>query len=93
MLLAGMGSIIAGLAILGSVVAYWSASRYSPIANVLPAVAGTSLIVMGMQNALGGFLLAILNGHEADFLHHLDESRPTKGAGATNPQEQQSHAA
>jgi len=34
---------------------------------VLPAVVGTTLIVMGFQNMLGGFLLAILNGNEAEF--------------------------
>jgi glycosyltransferase involved in cell wall biosynthesis len=68
MLLSGLGCVLAGLAILGVVVAYWSATRYGPMENVLPAVAGTSLIVIGVQNALGGFLLAILNGHEAEFL-------------------------
>ncbi len=68
MLFTGLGSILAGLAILGGVVAYWSSSSYGPMANVLPAVAGTSLIVIGVQNALGGFLLAILSGNEAEFL-------------------------
>jgi hypothetical protein len=68
MLLAGLGCLGTGLAVLFGVAAYWSASRFGPIANVLPAVIGTSLVVIGGQNALGGFLLAILNGNEAEFL-------------------------
>jgi hypothetical protein len=46
---------------------------------VLPAVIGTTLIVVGVQNALGGFLLAILNGNEAEFLRTPDwqEQEPT----------------
>jgi glycosyltransferase involved in cell wall biosynthesis len=71
MLIAGVLSAAAGFAILTAVAAYWSVLRFNPIANVLPAVIGTSLIVIGGQNALGGFLLAILNGNEAEFLRHL----------------------
>ncbi len=56
---------------LGIVVVYWSARDFGPIGNVLPAVIGTSLIVIGPQNALGGFLLAILNGNEAEFLRQI----------------------
>ena len=36
--------------------------------SVLPAVLGTLLITLGAQNALGGFLLAIVSGNEARFL-------------------------
>jgi hypothetical protein len=68
MLLAGMSSILVGLAWLFGVVAYWSAFDFHPIGNVLPAVIGTTLLVLGGQNVLGGFLLAILNGNEARFL-------------------------
>ena len=38
------------------------------INTVLPAVTGTTLIVVGAQNILGGFLLAVISGNEADFL-------------------------
>ena len=34
--------------------------------TVLPAVAGSTLVVMGVQNMLGGFLIAIVNGNEAE---------------------------
>jgi glycosyltransferase involved in cell wall biosynthesis len=68
MLAAGGLAIALGLAILFSVVGYWSRRHFGAIGNVLPAVIGTTLVVIGAQNALGGFLLAIVNGNEADFL-------------------------
>jgi glycosyltransferase involved in cell wall biosynthesis len=68
MLLAGGGAFILGFAMLVSVVGYWSHNQFQAIDSVLPAVIGTSLIVIGAQNVLGGFLLAIINGHQADFL-------------------------
>jgi hypothetical protein len=68
MLIAGFGATAAGLAILIGVVASWSAHSLEPIANVLPAVMGTSAIAIGVQNILGGFLLAIVSGNEAAFL-------------------------
>ena len=45
-----------------------SAQRFVPLFNVLPAVLGTSLVVIGAQNILGGFLIAIVNGNDADFV-------------------------
>ena len=68
MLLSGMAAIVAGIGLLSAVVWYWSEHDYVPITTVLPAVAGTTLLVVGMQNALGGFLLAVIGGNEADFL-------------------------
>jgi glycosyltransferase involved in cell wall biosynthesis len=68
MLVAGVGSILAGFALLVGVVTYWSSNQFGPINNVLPAVAGTMLMAIGAQNALGGFMLAIIAGNEAEFL-------------------------
>lgn len=76
MLLAGGASILSGFAILLGVLFYWSEHSYAAISNMLPAVVGTTLIVVGAQNALGGFLLAVLNGHEADFLKADDVQLP-----------------
>ncbi len=70
MLISGVLFFGMGSAILCAVVWYWSQIAFKPIGSVLPAVAGTTLLVMGTQNALGGFLLAILNGNEAKFLEH-----------------------
>jgi glycosyltransferase involved in cell wall biosynthesis len=69
MLILGLLALIIGSAILIGVAIFWSNSHFSPIANILPGVLGTSLIVLGSQNMLGGFLLAILNGNEAKFLN------------------------
>jgi hypothetical protein len=68
MLGAGLITFMAGMAILALVIWYWSRHSYGPIGSVLPAVAGTTLLVVGAQNALGGFLLAVIGGNEADFL-------------------------
>ena len=64
--LCGLALAAFGLTILGVVVYYWSAWQFARIANVLPAVVGSTLLVMGVQTMLGGFLIAIVNGNEAD---------------------------
>ena len=71
MLIIGLACFLAGFATLFGVIAYWSSMRFGRIDNVLPAVVGTTLIVLGAQNALGGFLLAILSGNEAEFLKEV----------------------
>lgn len=78
MLLSGLATVAAGGCVLCAVVWYWSDHDYGPISSVLPAVLGTSLLVVGTQNALGGFLLAVIGGNEADFLRErrLDATRP-----------------
>jgi glycosyltransferase involved in cell wall biosynthesis len=68
MLIAGGVCLLVGLGSLGYIVSYWSAHRFEAIVNVLPAVLGTSLVVIGSQNVLGGFLLSIINGNDADFM-------------------------
>jgi hypothetical protein len=73
MLLAGGVAFLSGLAILVFIFGYWSEHHHAAIGNMLPAVVGTTLMLVGGQNALGGFLLAVINGHEANFLN--DDSR------------------
>lgn len=68
MLIAGVACVLAGGSILATLVTYWSAYRFEPLRNVLPAVLGTSLMAIGAQNILGGFLIAIVNGNNADFM-------------------------
>jgi glycosyltransferase involved in cell wall biosynthesis len=68
MLIAGGLMFVFGLVILSFVVSYWSNHYFNAIGNVLPAVAGTTLMVVGAQNALGGFLLGIVNGNETTFV-------------------------
>jgi glycosyltransferase involved in cell wall biosynthesis len=68
MLIAGLVVIAAGLSVLIGVVVYWSAHGLVAIPNALPAVIGTCAVAIGTQNILGGFLLAIVSGNEAEFL-------------------------
>jgi hypothetical protein len=58
--------------VLVAAVAHWAAHNLEPIPSVLPAVLGTCALAIGMQNVLGGFLLAIVSGNSAEFLR----SRP-----------------
>lgn len=78
MLIAGAGCLLIGLGVLGYLLSYWSAHKFEPIINVLPAVLGTSLVVIGAQNVLGGFMLSIINGNNAD----LDIASPARGEAA-----------
>ncbi len=74
MLIAGFAASLLGSSILIGVFLYWSAHALEQIANVFPAVAGTCALTVGMQNVLGGFLLAIVSGNEANFLKpHRDK--------------------
>ncbi|HZU91879.1 MAG TPA: glycosyltransferase, partial [Stellaceae bacterium] len=88
MLLAGLLAMISGLGILLWVFAYWSAHDFGRIASVFPAVAGTSLLTMGIQNMLGGFLLAIVGGNEAQFLARLARWSLGGQAGSQNGAEE-----
>jgi anti-sigma factor RsiW len=74
MLASGLAVAASGFAILLTLFSYWTQHGYTTIGTVLPAVTGTTLIVVGGQNVLGGFLLAIINGHEAEFLKEKPES-------------------
>jgi glycosyltransferase involved in cell wall biosynthesis len=85
MLVAGAVCLLAGGGILGGVFSYWSAQSFEPILNVLPAVLGTSLMVIGAQNILGGFLIAIVNGNDADYVRPTPSpvlSAPIQPSGA-----------
>ncbi len=76
MLASGVAAAGFGFAVLVTLFGYWTRHGYTMIGTVLPAVTGTTLIVVGAQNILGGFLLAIISGHEADFLKDRPESAP-----------------
>ena len=68
MLIGGVLIVLAGFGVLAAVVGYWSARDFSRIGNVLPAVVGSTLLAIGVQNIFGGFLLAVIGGNEAQFL-------------------------
>jgi hypothetical protein len=60
MLGVGAALLALGLLVLGAVAAYWWSNQMQRFGGVLPAVIGTTLAALGVQNALGGFLLALI---------------------------------
>jgi glycosyltransferase involved in cell wall biosynthesis len=85
MLIAGLASILAGLAVLAAVLAHWTAHNLAPIPSVLPAVLGTCALAIGMQNVLGGFLLAIVSGNSAEFLQSLPQRTKPRAPAMAQP--------
>jgi glycosyltransferase involved in cell wall biosynthesis len=75
MLAIGVLTLILGCAVLFAVAIYWSTTGFDQLANIFPVVAGTALVVLGTQNILGGFLLAIIGGNEAAFLQDIAQRR------------------
>jgi glycosyltransferase involved in cell wall biosynthesis len=68
MAVSGAGSAALGLAVLTGVAAAWTARDFGPADSVLAPVIGALLVTLGMQNILGGFILAMVGGNEARFL-------------------------
>src|SRR6476659_1540591 len=60
MLLSGVALIGGGVAILAAVALAWQSRDFSAAQSVIAPVFGTLLVTLGMQNFLGGFLLAIV---------------------------------
>lgn len=71
MLASGVLIAGAGVATGAAVTVYWSATGFDALANIFPVVVATTLMVLGTQNVLGGFLLAIIAGNEAAFLRDI----------------------
>jgi peptidoglycan/LPS O-acetylase OafA/YrhL len=80
MALSGAAAAALGLAVLVGVVAAWTQRSFGPADSVLLPVIGALLITLGMQNVLGGFLLAIVGGNEARFLA-CEGARPARTHG------------
>ncbi len=68
MLLSGIALIGGGAAILCAVAFAWQSRDFSSTRSVVAPVFGTLLLTLGMQNFLGGFLLAIVGGNEASLM-------------------------
>ena len=68
MLLSGVALIGGGVAILSAVALAWQGRGFGANQSVVAPVFGTLLLTLGMQNFLGGFLLAIVGGNEASLM-------------------------
>jgi putative flippase GtrA len=64
----GMLLIAIAVSVLGLIGIRWSTGGFVALPTVLPLTIGAALGAVGVQTALGGFLLAIISGHQAQFL-------------------------
>ncbi len=82
MLVLGAALVAAGLGVLGLVVWVWRASGYGSLQMIREMVVASTLIVIGLQTAFGGFLLSVIGGNEAQVdtaiarFTTADEERP-----------------
>ncbi len=67
MLISGGAAALASLIGLTTITGYWSASAFAALPSTLPLVLASTLGVVGVQTMFGGFLMAIISGHDADF--------------------------
>ena len=68
-MLAMAGGLLAiGTVILLIVVVHWVGRHFTPAASLVPAALGTLAVTLGLQTALGGFLMAMIAGYESRFL-------------------------
>ena len=67
-LIAGAGLIALAAAGLVAILIHWSAHGFVALPSVLPLTIAAALGALGIQTALGGFLLAIIAGHQVAFV-------------------------
>lgn len=67
MLIGGLAAGAIGVAVLAAVFLQWAGRGFGAIYSILPAVVGTTLISIGIQTILGGFLMAMIGGNESRF--------------------------
>lgn len=71
-LISGGAAMILSITSFVAIVFWWGSLGFTALPTTLPLLASVVLGVIGAQTALGGFLLAVIAGHEARFLHHKD---------------------
>jgi hypothetical protein len=79
MLLAGAALVLAGLLVLGYVVGAWRASGYGSLHMIREMVVASTLIVIGLQTAFGGFLLSVIGGNQARLDAAIDRFPDDRG--------------
>lgn len=72
MLIAGLAMFAAGICVLGYVWFDWAERGYVAAASIFLPVFGTLALTIGLQNILGGFLMAIISGNNATYLSRRD---------------------
>ncbi len=72
-LVIGVLLIAGAAATLGLIGIRWTAGGFAPLDSVLPLIVASALGAVGVQTALGGFLLSIIAGHDAAFAPSADQ--------------------
>jgi hypothetical protein len=65
MLILGSGAAVVALVAMVAIWHHWASIGYHALPNGLPLVLAVTLATVGIQTIFGGFLLAIISGHEA----------------------------
>ncbi len=81
MLISGGALLLASGIGFAAIAAYWSAASFAALPSILPVVLCCCAGAVGMQNILGGFMLAIVGGHEAAFLTAMPQTDYVYDAG------------
>ncbi|HEY3638934.1 MAG TPA: glycosyltransferase [Rhizomicrobium sp.] len=66
-LLTGAAMVMASIIAFGVIGIHWSSSGFEALPSILPLTLAAVLGTVGVQTALGGFLLAIIADHSAQF--------------------------
>ncbi len=67
MLISGLAAILASIAALTLIAIGWGQSGFVALENPLLLILASAIGAMGVQNVLGGFMLAIIAGNESQF--------------------------
>lgn len=70
MLVSGLILLAVGMALLVWVALGWAERDFHAARTIFPPVIATLALTLGMQTALGGFLMAIMAGHNAQFFNN-----------------------
>jgi hypothetical protein len=68
LLMTGVMMIALGAGVLAVVLLHWTSIHFHKIQTVVPQVIGITLILGGVQNIFGGFLLSIIGGNTTRFM-------------------------
>lgn len=76
MLIAGAAMLVVAVCGLGAVALHWSNGHFTALANPLPLILSCTIGAVGLQTVIGGFLLAIIAGHDARFAAAARSAEP-----------------
>jgi hypothetical protein len=78
MLMGGSVLIVGSVGMMVLITYHWSTAGFSPLPNLLPLVLTAMAGATGLQTIFGGFVLAIIAGHVADFANEASRVTPSR---------------